>query len=317
MEIDLRHLRLVTVVAEQGSVTKASAALGMAQPALSAQLNRIDQALGGPVFVRDRHGARPTPLGELVLRHARVLLPAMEAFHDDVRRHVLARPDAATALRVGTVSTVLGGIFLNRLRADLAGVSVTSFTSWSADAAAVRLADGTLDAALVGACGDAVLPTEGGVEWTRLRTDPVFVLLPEDHRLAADDEVPLAELAQENWLSAPGDGCFERCFVAACARSGFTPREVSETERASAVEQVRGGHAIALVQPLLLDLPGVRAVALEGEPLRWTQYVGWRSDAGERFDVDVVRAAAVYAHAEAVRRTPAYERYVIAQGSAL
>ncbi|GAA1976676.1 LysR family transcriptional regulator [Isoptericola halotolerans] len=316
MEIDLRHLRLVSVVADQGSVTKASAALGMAQPALSAQLNRIDQALGGPVFVRDRHGARPTPLGELVLRHARVLLPAMEAFHDDVRRHVLDRPDVATSLRVGTVATVLGGIFLSRLRADLAGVNVTSFTSWSADAVALRLADGTLDIALVGACGDAVLPTEGGVEWTQVRTDPVFVLVPERHRFADADEVPLGELARENWLSAPGDGCFERCFVAACAHAGFTPREVSETERASAVEQVREGHAIALVQPLLLDHPGVRAVPLQAEPLRWTQYVGWRGDAGERFDVDLVRAAAVYSHAEAVRRSPAYERYVVAQGSA-
>ncbi|WP_402462665.1 LysR family transcriptional regulator [Isoptericola aurantiacus] len=312
MEIDLRHLRLVTAVAEHGSVTRAASALGMAQPALTAQLNRIDAALGGSVFVRDRRGARPTPLGDLVLRHARVLLPAMDAFAEDVRRHVAGRDDAVTSLRVGTVATVLGGIFLNRLRADLPGVALTSFTAWSADEAARRLASGALDLALVGACENEVLPTDGDVVWSRLFTDPVFVLLADDHWLADHDVVPLGELAHEYWLSAPGEGCFERCFVAACVRSGFTPREVSETERAAAIEQVRGGHAVGLVQPLLLDAPGVRPVALEGEPLSWTQYVGWRRDAVDRLDVDAVRRAALDAHAEAVHRTPAYERYLAA-----
>ncbi|WP_454851027.1 helix-turn-helix domain-containing protein [Promicromonospora soli] len=60
----MRHLRMVVAVAESGSVTKAAAALGIAQPALTAQLNRIDRSLGGNVFVRDRFGARPTELGE-------------------------------------------------------------------------------------------------------------------------------------------------------------------------------------------------------------------------------------------------------------
>ncbi|PFG41922.1 DNA-binding transcriptional LysR family regulator [Isoptericola jiangsuensis] len=313
MDIDLRHLRLVTVVAEQGSVTKASNVLGMAQPALTAQLNRIDNALGGPCFVRDRHGTRPTPLGELVLRHARVLLPAMDAFGEDVRRHVQARTGDVSSLRVGTVTTVLGGLFLNRLRSGLGGVALTSYTSWSPDEAAARLRRGTLDIALVGACENDTLPTDGDVEWVRLHTDPVFVLLAEGHRLAGPDAVPLAELAGESWLTAPGDGCFERCFVAACTRAGFAPHEVSEVERASAVEQVRDGHAVALVQPLLLDQPGVVPVPIEGEPLSWSQYVGWRRDAVERFDVDVVRASALGAHAEAVRRSPAYTRYLAAR----
>ena len=84
----MRHLRMVVAVAESGSVTKAAAALGIAQPALTAQLNRIDRSLGGNVFVRDRFGARPTELGELILRHARVLLPAMGALADDAERLV-------------------------------------------------------------------------------------------------------------------------------------------------------------------------------------------------------------------------------------
>ena len=52
MDIELRHLRVICAIAESGSVTKAAASLGLAQPALTAQLQRIERALGGPLFDR-------------------------------------------------------------------------------------------------------------------------------------------------------------------------------------------------------------------------------------------------------------------------
>src|SRR5882757_8207816 len=67
VDLELRHLRIVCAIAEAGSVTKAAAALGLAQPALATQLKRIERSLGGPLFLRDRRGTRPTPLGDLVL----------------------------------------------------------------------------------------------------------------------------------------------------------------------------------------------------------------------------------------------------------
>ncbi|HCU51791.1 MAG TPA: LysR family transcriptional regulator, partial [Micromonosporaceae bacterium] len=78
MNLELRHLRVVCAIAETGSVTKAASLLGLAQPALTAQLQRIERTLGGPLFDRDRRGATPTALGELVLARARVVLPAMK-----------------------------------------------------------------------------------------------------------------------------------------------------------------------------------------------------------------------------------------------
>ena len=102
MELELRHLRLIVTVAEQGSVTRAAATLGLTQPALTAQLNRIDRAFGGPVFTRDQRGARPTALGELVLGRAKVLLPAMSALVDDAGRLVgRARARRPRSVRVG------------------------------------------------------------------------------------------------------------------------------------------------------------------------------------------------------------------------
>ena len=101
MNLELRHLKVVCAIAETGSVTKAASLLGLAQPALTAQLQRIERTLGGPLFDRDRRGARPTALGELVLSRARVLLPAMKGLQDEAARLAGAGLDT-------TMTTALG-----------------------------------------------------------------------------------------------------------------------------------------------------------------------------------------------------------------
>ncbi len=305
---------MVVAVAESGSVTKAAATLGIAQPALTAQLNRIDRALGGCVFVRDRSGARPTELGELVLRHARVLLPAMSALADDARRMVNQATGRAGALRVGTLGTGLGGLFVNELHGALGGLTITTATPGSVDDAGSRLASGVLDVALVGLCSDFTPPQSAEVTWTRVCVDPMFVLLDEGHRHADRLEVELAELAEERWLYVPAHGCTEHCFVTACVRAGFTPHGLGEAEWTAAVDQVRAGRAVALVEPGQLDPAGVRTVPLAGAPLRRTHYVGWRQDATVRMDLEAVESAAFRAHRDAVRRSPNYERWMAAYG---
>jgi len=100
MNLELRHLRVVCAIAETGSVTKAASQLGLAQPALTAQLQRIERAVSGPLFERDRRGARPTALGELVLSRARVLLPAMKGLQDEGAR--LAGPAKTTWAGTGS-----------------------------------------------------------------------------------------------------------------------------------------------------------------------------------------------------------------------
>ena len=75
MNLELRHLKVVCAIAETGSVTKAASQLGLAQPALTAQLQRIERTLGGPLFDRDRRGVtlthRPAPQAYVVQGSAR------------------------------------------------------------------------------------------------------------------------------------------------------------------------------------------------------------------------------------------------------
>lgn len=310
VELDLRHLRMVVAVAESGSVTKAAAALGLAQPALTAQLNRIDRALGGSVFVRDRNGARSTELGDLVLRHARVLLPAMATLADDAQRLVNSSEGAPGALRVGVAGSGIGGLFVNRLHSALPGATVTTVMPQGDGDLGGALACGTIELAMTGMCSDAPPPASELVTWTRVSTDPMFVLLHEGHEYADKPEVTLAELAEERWLSVPDSSCLESCFVSACVRAGFAPSAVGAADWNTAVDQVRTGRAVALVEPGQPDPPGVRAVPLTGAPLRRTHYLGWRRDVRGLLDTEVIEDAAFRAHRDAVARSPQYELWL-------
>lgn len=54
MNVELRHLRVVVLVAEAGSVGRAARWLKVSQPSLTAQLKRIESAFGGELFERSR-----------------------------------------------------------------------------------------------------------------------------------------------------------------------------------------------------------------------------------------------------------------------
>ncbi|WP_405449173.1 LysR family transcriptional regulator [Streptomyces erythrochromogenes] len=303
MDLELRHLKIVRAVADAGSLTRAATALGLAQPALSTQLKRIERALGGLLFVRGREGVRPTALGELVLERARVLLPAVCELQEEAQR--FARQGAQGYRLGGTHGPLLGGL-VDRLAREEPGVPVTTYTSWSEREVAGSVADGRLDFALVGVCGESAPPEPGRLAWMEVARDPVHVMLAEDHPLALarapHESVELAELAAEAWTDVPGDGCFGDCFAAACVRAGFAPACVYETDTASCVHLVQVGRAVGLCRATFPATPGVVTRPLAGTPLVWRHVLGWHPAARVAARASDVLGHARAAHAEALAR---------------
>ncbi|MBC7633957.1 LysR family transcriptional regulator [Aeromicrobium sp.] len=312
MELELRHLKVVCALSEEGSVTKAAASLGLAQPALSAQLNRIEKSLGGQLFERDHRGVRATPLGDLVLARARVMLPAMSGLREEAARlnNNEGREDGRPEhVNLGSSTGAVLGRLIHALRDKYDDLRVTTQASWSSEELARMLADGRVDFAVVGVCADSPPPVQPGLVWHAVTSDPVFVLLPDTHDLASRAEISLAELSGESWVGTPGDSCFTDCFVTACARAGFTPGAIYEADAASCIDLVETGNAVALCHATR-KVPGLVSVPITDTPLRWRQLIGWHPEApGAAFSDEIVRLTSA-ACSDLIDRSPVYSSWL-------
>lgn len=302
MKLELRHLQIVVAVADHGSVSRAASALGMAQPALTAQLQRIERTLGGPLFARDWRGARPTDLGELVLARARTVLPAMADLLDEAARVAHGQP--ARRYRIGaTNGPILGGL-VHRLTTEDPDADLSTHTAWSSAELAEQLLSYRLDFAVVGVCGAAAPPAEHELRWRPIATDAVFVLLPEQHPLAAGASVRLSELAGMQWVAAPGRSCLYDCLVDACARAGFSPRTVFEGDVRTCIGLVESGDAVGLCQSSFRPPAGLSAVPIEGTPLWWRHMLGWHPESPGAPEADRLVRLARESYRDAVTRSP-------------
>ena len=124
--LELRHLRYLVAVAEEGTFTRAAERLFIAQPSLSQQIGRLEQIVGTPLLVRARDGVRPTAAGAVLLDAARDALAAMDHGIGQTRQAAgLGRPrlrvilpaDLPDSLAVQTASRL-------RSAADSAGVAI-------------------------------------------------------------------------------------------------------------------------------------------------------------------------------------------------
>jgi len=104
-------LRALIAVVDQRSFTKAAAALGVTQPAVSAQIKRLQFMLGSDVFDRSTQGIKLTPQGELVVSYARRLL----SINDQILRIGGEGPRPELVIRVGTPSDFIASMLPSTL----------------------------------------------------------------------------------------------------------------------------------------------------------------------------------------------------------
>ena len=99
-------LRTLVAVVDLRSFTKAAAKLGVTQPAVSAQIKRLQFLLGGELFDRSVQGISLTPQGELVVSYARRLL----SINDQIVSISDNGPRPELVIRVGTPSEYIASI---------------------------------------------------------------------------------------------------------------------------------------------------------------------------------------------------------------
>ncbi|HUE26616.1 MAG TPA: LysR family transcriptional regulator [Solirubrobacteraceae bacterium] len=227
--MNLRQLRYLLAIADEGSFTHAAERLFVAQPSLSQQIKSLEQELGGPLLERLPTGVRLTSAGKAFLPEAR----AAVAHADRARR------DARSALglelgelEVATVTSVAFGVLppaFERWRESYPGTTIAlrEYTHRRALDDAVRTGVGDI------AVGPRPFDWSGPV--VELGWEEFVVVLPATDPLARRKRpVSLDELKDRDWvLFGPGHGLSE-LVLETCARAGFTPRRTVETGQVAA-----------------------------------------------------------------------------------
>lgn len=90
--LNYRHLLYFWVVAREGSVVRASEKLGLAQPTVSGQLRKLEQALGDRLFTRTGRTLALTEFGQMVFRHADEIFRLGQRLVEAVQSGTPSRP---------------------------------------------------------------------------------------------------------------------------------------------------------------------------------------------------------------------------------
>ncbi|BAC72825.1 LysR family transcriptional regulator [Streptomyces avermitilis] len=200
MSVDPRLLCAFVAVAEELHFTRAAVRLYVAQQALSRDIRRLERELGTELFLRTTRQVTLTADGTRLLPYARRVLAAQDALLAAFGRGEAGRPLFVDVNSPGLFSTRI----LARAR-ELAPDSelMARFESGLTGAAAEILA-GRIDASFGRFAGlDPALRSR--LEQQPVRYEPMAVILPEDHRLAGLDEVPLDALAGETVYAGAGN----------------------------------------------------------------------------------------------------------------
>lgn len=248
--MELRQLVYFEAVARHGGFSRAAEQLRIAQPAISAQVRRLEAELGTALLRRTTRRVALTDAGELFLARARTVLDVLDGARADL-------DELAAVLRghltVGA-TLVLGSIDLPRSLARFHRRHPAVTLSLRAGLIAQLLDEldsGTVDV-VVGPIHDD-LP--GGFVAQPLALENLVLVTPPDRRLLPG--ATLAAVRDEPFVCLPAGSGLHALLVGAAVAEGFTPRIPFETHSPASIrELVSAGLGVALLAESAAHAPG-------------------------------------------------------------
>lgn len=221
-------MRCVVAIAEAGSLTKAAERLGLAQPALTQTLNRLEQELGTRLFTRSRRGAALTDAGLAVIDDMRASLAYGDAAAERARAMGAGR---AGRLTIGFVTHAVYEVLpnaLRRLRAEHPQLDVVLREMSNAEQVAA-LEGGRIDIALL----HPPVSVTARVHELRLGEESLIAALPAAWPLDEDGCVSLADIARHGlvWFPEQQIPALRAQLLGALRRAGHETRVVQDANR--------------------------------------------------------------------------------------
>jgi LysR family hydrogen peroxide-inducible transcriptional activator len=236
--LSLRDLEYVVAVTEERHFGRAAERCHVSQPALSAQIKRLEEALGLSLFERTSRKVLPTARGEAVARQARAVLA-------EAQKLIVVAQHGGDALSgrlaLGAIQTLGPYLFprvLRALRQRFPNLALTLAEGRTADLLE-GLREGRLDAVLLSPPVDS-----SGLALARLFEEPFLLSCPAGHPLAGADEIRAETLAGPELLLLEEGNCLRDQALAACAATPNAGRHATSLETLRSMVAAGAGYTL-------------------------------------------------------------------------
>ncbi|MFD2419859.1 LysR family transcriptional regulator [Amycolatopsis pigmentata] len=269
--MESRELAYFVAVAEERNFSRAATRLGIAQPALSRAMQRLERRLGVRLLERTSRHVSLTNAGEVLLKEGRKALTALVMAERSAQRAGRAAPRLTVVMKPGGDAGLLEPL-LTRFATHPDGVDVEVLICGLGEVKTL-LRDGTADIALLRLPQDDL----DGLATEDLLTEREMMVVPRTHRLAGRRSVGAADLAGEilpRWAEdAPGTGPV-----------------IKDTGQVA--ELIALGRMIAVLPESVARHLGRGLVAVPVEGRRTTLAAAWTDQRRDRALASFVRTAA-------------------------
>jgi DNA-binding transcriptional LysR family regulator len=247
--MDLRHLRTFVTVAEQGTVSKASLRLRIAQPALSRQIKDLEEELGLRLFDRVRRRLVLTGEGEQLLGDCRAVIAAVGSLSERAQR--LRRADTGV-LKIATTPQTMEGVFsvfLHRYAERRPNVQVKLIEAVGPSLLdKLERGDVHLSICLL----QTIQTDDHPFESFPLPPMEFFAASHTSLKLGTEEGIDIAKLAPYPLLLLDSSSVIRGTFNAACRLAGLKPNIFVESRSPQALLALaEAGHGVAIVPSVL------------------------------------------------------------------
>ncbi len=242
MRFDSVDLKLFLAILETGSITAGAERANLALPSASARVRGMEEVAGTPLLVRGRSGATPTPAGEALAHHARLILQQSERMRGELSRYGRGlKGHVRLWTSTAALSAQLPGD-LARFLARHPDVDVDLEERPSRETAPALRA-GLIHIGLLADAADVT-----GFETRPYCEDVLMAVLPVDHPLAGRGRPTFADVAAQPYVGLTPGNAIQHLIEHAAIGLGLPLKYRVRVNRIDAVgELVQAGVGVSVL----------------------------------------------------------------------
>lgn len=247
VDIDFQQIAHFLAVAKSGNFTQAANENGISQPALSRSIQKLEKAVGEPLFERQPRGVKLTELGSFFLVRASQIRDLV----DDTFAE-LSEASNQTQIRLAVIPTIAPYLLpsvLKRFGRQYPDIKIQVQEDTTQNI--LRLCrDGDIDLAIV-----ALPINEKYLEVEALFDDELMLVIPKGHTLEKKKKIQLADIQEYPFISLDRQHCLSDNIAEFCNRQSFAPITIERTNQLATIQElVALQHGISIIPAMARQL---------------------------------------------------------------